>query len=258
MGCGLDPSSWQPLVRWFGPEEVVASERWASAAQTAPPVDDRPYARLLSRHVRAGAVDYAALKADRQDLDAFLAALAAVDLGGQDRDHRLALVLNAYNAFTLALILDHYPLASIRDIPEAERWLARRFVLGGQTVSLDALEHGWARAEFDDPRVHFALNCASVGCPPLRAEPYRAADLDAQLQDQARRVHEDPRWLEVDPASGEVDLTRLYLWYASDFGRHAPDALAFAARYRPELASGAWTVRWLPYDWSLNEARSPL
>src|SRR5690606_18585297 len=104
-----------------------------------------------------GMVDYAGLAADTAALDGYIASLADVDLDVLSRDERLALLINAYNAFTLRLILDHYPVASIKDIPEAERWKAERWDLGGKTVSLDTIEHVMIRPVFNEPRIHWAL-----------------------------------------------------------------------------------------------------
>lgn len=201
-------------------------------------------------------MDYGALAADPGDLDAYLAQLAGLDLDTLGRDERLALLINAYNAFTLKLMLDHRPVGSIKDIPSSERWDAERWVLGGETLSLTALEHDRLRARFIEPRIHFAINCASVGCPPLRQEAYEGARLEEQLEDQARRVHADPRWVRLQRNSAldhdTVHLTRLYLWYADDFAQVAGSPLAYAARYQPALADSRWQISWLDYDWSLN------
>lgn len=151
---------------------------------------------LLRTQVDAdGLVDYAGLKDAHAELDAYIRSLAAAPFEQLGRDEKLALLINAYNAFTLRLVLDHWPLASIRHIPGKRRWDAPRWRLAGETLSLNQIENERIRPRFKEPRIHFALVCAARGCPPLRAEAYTGARLSAQLADQARRVHSDGRWL---------------------------------------------------------------
>jgi hypothetical protein len=215
---------------------------------------------LKARVDAAGQVDYGGLRGDSRELDAYLRALATAPLAGLPADEQLALLINAYNAFTLRLILDHHPVASIQDIPAGERWQARRFVLAGETLSLDQLEHERIRRQFAEPRIHFALVCAAVGCPPLRTEAYEGSRLAEQLADQTRRVHADARWVRFDAATSILHLTRLYDWYGDDFLKQAPSVAEYVARevpaVRAALDRGARVrVRWLPYDWSLNAQR---
>jgi len=203
-------------------------------------------------HVRYGQLDAAAL-------DRYLSRLAAAPYEGLSRDEKLALLINAYNAFTLRLILDHRPLASIKDIPDDHRWAARRWRLAGKAYSLEDIEHGLLRAQFAEPRVHFALNCASAGCPPLRAEAYDGRRIEAQLAAQTALVHQDPRWIRFTPG-GALQLTRLYLWYGSDFEAAADTVTRFVARHHPGVAAALAQgkppeVEWLEYDWSLNRSR---
>jgi hypothetical protein len=247
--CSLQTN---PLaVALFGPPAPVLAEAYAADLGAAT-VDHAALDALLAAHVREGFVDYAGLAADRPALQAYIRALEAAPFADLSRDEKLALLINAYNAWTLELILDHGIPASIKDIPAAERWDAPRWRLAGQALSLTALEHEWLRARFVEPRIHFAINCASASCPPLRAEAYTAARLEAQLEDQARQMHADPRHLRLE--GDTVHLSALYLWYADDFSQVAGSPLAYAARYRPELAAGAWRVQTLDYDWSLNAA----
>src|SRR5574341_700013 len=218
LGLGLwagdAPSRFRSVL---GPPPVSAAEAYAGAADGGS-LDHARLDALLRAHVDGeGLVDYAGLASERAALDAYLASLASVPFSELSRDEKLALLLNAYNAFTLRLILEHRPLASIKDIPSGRRWDDRRWRLAGETLSLNQIEHERIRPRFQEPRVHFALVCAARGCPPLRAEAYVGARLEAQLADQARRVHSDTRWLRFDPASLTLHLTRLYDWYGSDF-----------------------------------------
>lgn len=218
---------------------------------------------LLAKHVDGeGRVDYAGLVRERDRLDAYLDAVGKARLDRLGRDERLALLINAYNACTLRLILDHYPVRSIQDIPASKRWEDRRWNVGGHVWSLDQIEHEQIRPKFDEPRIHFALVCAAAGCPPLRDEAYAASRLAEQLAAQARRVHGDARWFRYDRDRNVVSLTRLYDWYGGDFEKAAGSVLAYAARYAPQLAQALEAgrqpeIRWLEYDWSLNDQKRP-
>jgi len=245
----------------FGPPRVTLAESYQPNPD-GPTFDHSTFDGLLQTHVSAegGWVDYGGLADGVDALDRYITALADAPVDQMGRDQRLALLINAYNAFTLRLILDHAPLASIRDIPPAERWEATRWTVGGHTWSLSQIEHERIRPHFADPRIHFALVCAAVGCPPLRNEAYRAERLDAQLDDQARYVHTHDRWFEFDSPGDALQLTSLYDWYGSDFAQSAGSAVAFAARYSPSLARALDdgrrpVVRFLDYDWSLNRRR---
>ena len=240
---------------------AVSAAAVHAAAPNGPSFDHARFDALLRAHVdSAGLVDYAGLSRESAALDAYLASLASAPFEELGRDEKLALLINAYNAFTLRLILDHRPVSSIKDIPSGKRWDDRRWRLAGEMVSLDQIEHERIRAAFREPRIHFALVCAARSCPPLRAEAYVGDRLEAQLADQTRRVHSDARWLLFDPASGTLQLTKLYDWYGSDFLQAAPSVEQYVAAYQPSVraALGAGErvkIRWLPYDWSLNETR---
>ncbi|MEM7137359.1 MAG: DUF547 domain-containing protein [Myxococcota bacterium] len=248
------------LVRVFGPPRVTLREAYTDGP-AGEPFDHSVYDRLLAQHVDSdGFVDYPGLREDQATLDEYLNALGSVALDALGRDERLALLINAYNAFTLRLILDHFPVKSIRKIPAAKRWKAKRWRLGGRTRSLDEIEHEMIRPNFREPRIHFALVCAAVGCPPLRAEAYTGERLEAQLEDQMRVAHGNRRWVRYRRGRSTIALTSLYLWYAGDFEQVAGSVLAFVARHHDVLAADLATghtpsVRHLDYDWSLNRQR---
>ncbi|MGF1466655.1 MAG: DUF547 domain-containing protein [Sandaracinaceae bacterium] len=252
-GCGGATLERIGVNLGLGPRTAALEERHAEDGER---FDHGRFTRLLERVVdEDGWVDYAALRDDPSELDAYLAEVATADYDALSRDGKLALLINAYNAFTLRLILDHAPLESIKDIPEAERWTAQRWNLGGRTVSLDEIEHQMIRENFRDPRIHFAVNCASVGCPALARAAYEDETLDEDLQRAAERAHTDgTRWFQLD--GQRVSLTRLYLWYHQDFEAVAGSELAFASRFNADLAAAAEAgdvdVAYLPYDWSLN------
>jgi len=261
VGLGLGAADARTRLRYVpGPPAVPAAEVLA-AEPNGWSFDHARLDALLRAHVDStGLVDYAGLSRESAALDAYLASLGSAPFEELGRDEKLALLINAYNAFTLRLILDHRPVASIKDIPSGKRWDDRRWMLAGETLSLDQIEHERILSRFREPRVHFALVCAARSCPPLRTEAYVGDRLEAQLADQTRRVHSDGRWLLFDPASGTLQLTKLFDWYGSDFLQAAPSVEEYVAAQQPSVraALGAGQrvkIRWLPYDWSLNERR---
>jgi hypothetical protein len=209
-----------------------------------------------------GDVDYAALQAQADAVLApYLQSLATTHPSTLDRDARLALWINAYNAYTLKLIVDHYPVASIRDIdgPSGGDTPFERPVgpVADTVRTLDEIEHEIIRERFDDPRIHFALVCAAKSCPRLRREAYTGPRLDAQLDAQARRFLHDDQKNRIPAGDGTLALSRILKWYGEDFGP-TPTALQRAlAPYsegsvRDSLSQGAYTIRHRPYDWTLN------
>ncbi len=245
-------------VRLFGPPRVRLTEAYEEKPGGVT-FDHSTFDQIVGRFVdRDGRVDYRGLNRDPADLDRYLDALANAPFDNLGRSEKLALLINAYNAFTLRLILDHYPLKSIKDIPARKRWADRRWRVGRYTWSLEQIEHEQIRPKFTEPRVHFALVCAAVGCPPLRNEAYTAGRLERQLAEQAEYVHTHDRWFRYDAQRDVVYLTSLYNWYGDDFEQVAGSILQFAARYSPGLKTmldGGETpgIVWLDYDWSLNE-----
>jgi hypothetical protein len=216
------------------------------------------YGALLARFVRNGWVDYAGLKAVQGELDAALAALGQVDAAALPPKVQFAYFINVYNAWTLKLILEHYPgIRSIKDAGSLFRspWKRSFVQLRDGTYSLDDIEHGILRPRFHDPRVHFAVNCASKSCPPLASAPYDGAMLDTQLDAAARAFIDNPH--NVFFKNGVLHVSRIFDWYGEDFGgptgvwtfirRFASPSLArdMDAAPRHELAYD-------PYDWSLN------
>lgn len=241
---------------------------WSAGAVGAAP-DEALYAGLLADHVRAGRVDYAAVAQDGR-LPRYLAQVAATDPAGlATREARLAFWINAYNAYTLHLIAAHHPLATINALADGGRWRERqtgdtpwdiRFAtVGGRVMTLNEIEHDTIRRQFGDPRIHFALVCAAVSCPPLRGEPYAAERLDAQLDEQTRAFLADGAHNRFDARARRAVVSPLFDWYAADFGadreavgrwigHHAPAGVARSLRADP----GRWTWAFGEYDWALN------
>lgn len=246
-----------PALVSLGPPEVVLREAYAEKPD-GPTFDHSALDGLLKAHVDPdGRVDYEGLKRDGAKLDAYIRTLAGAPFDELGRNQKLALLIDAYNACTLRLILDYYPIGSIQDIPAPKRWDDVRWQIGPHHWSLNQIEHEQIRPKFREPRVHFALVCAAVGCPKLRNEAYQGARTDEQLEDQTRYVHGHDRWFRFEPDAGVVHLTRLYLWYGGDFRQVAGSVPKFAGRYSPDLkrardAGRTPKIEWLPYDWALN------
>jgi hypothetical protein len=237
---------------------------------------------LLAKHVKtfaggnASAVDYAALKIERAALQAYLASLSAVgdtDYGKWGKPQRLAFLINAYNAYTVELILTKYPeLESIKDLGSVFQspWKKKFFSLLGQERSLDDVEHDLIRAPgaFDDPRIHVGVVCASIGCPMLRPEAFTPEKIDAQLDDGMRRFFADASRNRYDAASGRLLVSKIFDWYGKDFekghkgydslkatfGRHAAQ-LAATPEAQAKVRSGDYRLDFLDYDWKLNDAK---
>lgn len=216
---------------------------------------------LLAKYVNeAGLVDYAGLFDDSDRLSEYLQLIAGADLDLLPRDEELAMLINAYNAFVLQLILDYWDggnLKSVRDIPEIKRWKHVRWRMGGRLWSLNQLEHEQIRPRFQDPRIHWALVCAARGCPKLRPEAYTANRLEVQLADQAQTIHANKRWFRFDPTRSIVYLTKIYDWYHKDFTVENGTKLDHAAQYVPGLrqaidAGCSLEIEWIHYDWKLN------
>lgn len=221
------------------------------------------FARVLAAHVTNGVVDYAALKTVPAELDSYLAGLAAVpktDFEKWSRDQRLAFLINLYNAATLKLIVDHHPVASIRKIGGLLKGPWKQEVVGfqGGRITLDRLEHELIRPVFAEPRIHFALVCAARSCPPLRSEPFVAARLGAQLDDQARLFLAQSAKNRIDRAAKTLWLSPIFDWYASDFTQGGRPLVEYVADFMSsadaaELKTGSYRIRHTDYDWTLND-----
>lgn len=258
---------------------LVLATTVASAREAA--FDDTEWKGLLAAHVQeirdghASDVDYAGMRADRALLTRYLARVALVPRAHFDSwstEDQLAFLVNVYNAATIELVLTGSPgLHSIKELGTLWRspWKIAFVHVFGQTYTLDEIEHSLIleSGRYHDPRVHFAINCASKGCPALRPEAYRGADLDRQLEDQAVRFLGDRA--RNGRNGSTLTLSPIFRWYRSDFEggwRDATSLYAFLARYREALSlsrqelanlvAGRISVAWSDYDWSLNSAPS--
>ena len=236
----------------------------ADPAESKGTFDHSPYTALLQKHVDdEGRVAYRAWKdKDLDALDGYLRSVSETDPKKlASREERIAFWVNAYNALTIRGIIEFYPMKSIKDkvnrIFGYNIWTDYKIEVGGRERSLDEIEHRILR-KMGEPRIHFALVCASLGCPKLSRDAYRGADLEEQLDRQAREFLNDPERTRVDRSGREVYLSKIFKWFDDDFGGTEETVLRFIAPYRPEaerdlLLKGRPEINYLSYDWSLND-----
>jgi hypothetical protein len=239
-------------------------------------IDHSAWDALLRKYVdAAGMVDYAAWKASSADqaaLDAYLAHLSSAEFSRESsRAAQIAYWINAYNAVTIKGILREYPTKSIRNhtakVLGYNIWKDLRLAVAGGSYSLEQIEHESLR-KMGEPRVHFAIVCASMGCPRLLNEAYEAKKLDEQLSVNTKAFFADKAKFGYDPSTKEFSLSPILKWFAEDFGKDQASQLRTIAPYLPDSAArnaaavgGGARVAYLDYDWSLNDVaatrRSP-
>lgn len=264
---------------------LTPSEMIAEAVAAEGGFDYSDYAYILRTYVdNLGLVSYKELKADRKRLDAFTEAVGKLDPNVYEKwsdKEKTAFLINAYNALTLKLIIDHYPIQwsfaksliypreSIRQIDGA--WDKIEFPFMRGKIALDGIEHGILRKKFNEPRIHMALVCAAISCPYLRTEPYTAEKLDEQLDDQSKRFVSHPFQFRIVRTNNRVYLSAIFKWYGEDFVKiYGTDkkftdykkdqraVLNFISKYlSPEdaafLEKGEAWLEYRQYNWGLNE-----
>ncbi|MGI8432110.1 MAG: DUF547 domain-containing protein [Chthoniobacterales bacterium] len=231
-----------------------ASITFAGADQSPRWID--PYQKLLSKYVTSSGVHYAAWKADAGDMAAIqqvVDGIAQEKVSGMSKTEQLAFYINAYNAWILHEALGKYPTKSVKDLLFTF-FTGQRIKVAGEPMSFNHLEKDIIRPKFGDPRVHFALNCASQSCPPLNPEPFRADQLDAQLEKLAVGFVNSPKGVNYSPAKKSAALSAIFDWYKDDF-KAAGGPLAFVNKRRKEPLPNDVKITYQKYDWSLNEAK---
>jgi len=217
---------------------------------------------VLVQYVKDARVDYASLETHPQELNRYLDQVAAVsepEFKRWDESQQIAFLSNAYNAYTLRLIIEHYPVESIKDIGGFFNgpWDQPVVKLFGKTIDLNTVEHEILRVDYAEPRIHFALVCAAKGCPPLRSEAFVGIRLDEQLEDQERQFLATPDKNRIAAAERTVFLSPIFKWYGGDFGKEPGSVLAALKPYWPDMPGGLdyddFKIRYTDYDWSLNE-----
>lgn len=231
-------------------------------------IDHTPWDNLLSRHVRTSdqgvnLVDYHGFSTgDRTMLADYITILSGVPISQFNRDQQLAYWVNLYNALTVRVVLDHYPVESIRDIDISPGlfatgpWDKKLISIEGKDLTLNDIEHRILRPIWRDPRIHYVVNCASIGCPNLRDRAYSGTEIDTALDRAATAYVNDPRGVSV--VDGKVSVSKIYDWFIEDFGGSEGMVLRHLQRYAaPELAARLEAIGKLSdvhYDWSINLA----
>lgn len=219
-------------------------------------VDHSIYSELLQKYVKDGIVNYRDLKSEERKLDQYLDILNKTNPEALSRNEQYALYMNAYNAYTLKLILENYPVKSIKDTGSLLKgpWKIELVKIGGKTMSLDDVEHKILRPQFKDPRVHFAINCAAKDCPPLYSEAFQADILDQQLERNTRNFLNNPKKNYLE--GNTLYVTRIFKWFGGDFNN---DPLGFVLKFAEgefknqlEANKDKIKVKHLNYDWALN------
>jgi hypothetical protein len=237
---------------WLCLTDAVASEQWQTVLETY--------------RSSSGRVDYSAIRKNA-GVDSCLQRMAAMP-EPESKSERTAFWINAYNALTVDLVADNMPISSIRDLDNGRVWQSRRFTVGGKSVSLDQIEHQILRP-LGEPRIHFALNCAAMGCPPLFEAAFDGSKLNDQLE-QAARAWIPVNGVRIDRKGRQLHLSKLFEWYATDFvasplstipnvEQSLQGVLQFLTRYVGEadaswIRDGGYSIMFFPYDWSINDA----
>jgi len=230
---------------------------WESPALSADRVGHGLYGELLQKYVKNGVVDYQGFKKEEAKLDQDLIILEKTDTKALSRNEQFAFYINAYNAWTIKLILGTYPgIKSIKDLGSLFKspWKTKIARIDGEVLTLDNIEHDILRPRFKDPRIHFAVNCAAKSCPPLRSEAYRGDVLDQQLTEMTEAFVNDPTRNRLE--GNTLYVSSIFKWYSEDFNN---DIVEFFMKYtRGELRERLKKnpkeikVEYLDYDWSLN------
>lgn len=257
---------------------ICAAALAAAGAADAQTFDHSAWDAVLKQHVNdAGFVDYAALKANPAELNRYVAQIAARSPASHPRDFpsrdaQMAYWINAYNALTIHGVVNAWPVKSVRDLGFLFSFFRRKqFTVGGREMSLDNIEHDTLRPVFRDPRIHFAVNCASVSCPRLQREAYTEENLDRLLDEAAHSFVNERRNFQIDAARNRVTVAKIFDWFGGDFRDYAREKKLSGAGHpildyiRPYLndANRAALARlrsprvaYFDYDWSVNDVKA--
>ena len=245
--------------------KLISPDLQKAGAQSQ--ISHQAWDRFLQTYTKLGndgivRVDYAAVnEQDKQKLDAYIKDLGDRDASQYTRNAQLAYWINLYNALTVSVILDHYPVDSIRDIKkgliDVGPWDEKRVVAGGRELSLYDIENGIVRPLWpDDPRTHYALNCAAIGCPNLAQTAYTAGNIMQRLEEKAKLYVNSPRGVSITE-DGELTVSKIDNWYRNDFGRSDEIIINHLRQYAdPDLKTAldqSGKINHYAYDWSLND-----
>jgi hypothetical protein len=247
----------QSRYRFIAGAIILIGVLVCGATVRAGQTDYRLYEELLQKHVKNGVVSYQGFKQDEATLDRFLKVLESTDLKTLSQQEKFAFNINAYNAWTIKLILTGYPgIQSIKDLGSLLQspWKKKIVRVGGDVITLDNVEHNILRSTYKDPRIHFAVNCASKGCPVLQPEPYYPESLDRQLDQSTIGFINDRARNRLE--GDTLYVSSIFKWFKEDFHDGVvPFFLQYAQgdlKTRLEQIKNNVKIRYLDYDWSLN------
>ena len=214
-----------------------------------PPFNHDLWDQLLRKYVStAGNVNYKGIQAQKAVLEKYLALLVANPVQNNwSRNKKMAYWINAYNAFTIKLIVDNYPVTSITKLHNGKPWDVQWITLGNKTYSLNNIENDILRPQYKDARIHFAVNCAAKSCPPLLNRAWTAQNLHANLELQTKNFINNPKYTVI--SEKKADISKIFEWYATDFG----NIIKYLNTYSDTKLKDNAKVQYMEYDWGLNE-----
>jgi hypothetical protein len=221
---------------------------WSIGQTSEAQPDFKSWDTFLKKYVSStGDVDYKSIKANKKELDTIIKGFSAVNvLPSWSKNEQLAFWINAYNAFTIQLIVENYPLKSIQNLDGGKTWDVKRITIGGKKYSLNNIENDIIRPQFKDARIHFAVNCAAKSCPPLLNEAFFSKSLDAQLDAVTKKFINNTKFQSITPS--RLTLSKIFDWYAVDFG----EIVTFMNKYSTIKVNKNATIAYKDYDWALN------
>jgi hypothetical protein len=251
----------------FAPDADLWARWTTHDGNSTKSIDHAPWSAFLTQYRHAGTdniarVSYGAVTPEsREALDAYLDSLSTLEISSYSRDQQFTFWVNLYNALTIRVILDAYPVQSIQDIDISPGffsdgpWDATLLAIEGKEITLNDIEHRILRPIWNDPRVHYVLNCASLGCPDLSANAFQPSEIGPILDDAARAYINSPRGAQVN--EGALIASRIYDWFHEDFGSGEEEIIAHLRQYaEPDLAEALMasdSIDRYEYDWSLND-----
>ncbi len=218
-------------------------------AQTTNKVDHTAWDQLLQKYVdKAGNVDYAELQKNKSSLERYLKNLQQnVPTTSWNKNEQLAYWINVYNTFTIKLIIDNYPLKSIKDLHNGNPWDIKWIKLGDKTYSLNNIENDIIRPKYKEPRIHFAVNCAAKSCPPLLNKAWTASNLETNLANQAQKFINNTKYNQI--STSVVNISKIFDWYKEDFD----DLINYLNQFSTTKINNTAKITFIAYDWALNK-----
>jgi hypothetical protein len=221
---------------------------WSIGQTSEAQPDYKSWDTFLKKYVSTtGEVDYKSIKSNKKELDAITKIFSATSvLPSWSKNDQLAFWINAYNAFTIDLIINNYPLKSIQGLDGGKPWDVKRINIGGKKYSLNNIENDIIRPQFKDARIHFAVNCAAKSCPPILNGAFFGKTIDTQLDEVTKKFINNKKYQTI--TSSNITLSKIFDWYGADFG----DIVTFINKYSNVKVNKSATIAYKDYDWALN------